>query len=108
MKRAGFLPWRESRPNCGKQLVRLEIQLESQLNVARVPCIRKLSKSTQVACGNTQLLTRVCRRDACVRVRELSVIEDVEAFKPKLRANGLAHLEVLEDGEVPLVDSGSA
>ena len=79
MRPVGFL---EREPNCQLQLAR-EVRLPGNL-----------SKSTARKVG--------------VRRIEIRRVEGVERFRPELRLQSLFNREVLEDGDIPVLLTGTA
>src|SRR5579859_2324089 len=72
---------------------RLEVELASELQLARIASTGDLARTTGIAAGEWS--PGGWRRQGVVHVCPLGVVEDVEALKPQLDARVFCEVEVL-------------
>src|SRR5258705_9238376 len=91
--------------NCrGSERARLEVQLKPKLERPRITGARDLSEVVRVQSHTARLSGRNARRHR----GKLRVVEEVETFEAKLGPHLLPDVRVLENGEIPIVDSRPA
>ena len=84
---------------------RLEVELASELQLARIACADNLSGAGCI--GTAERVSSLRRIQVDVDIAPLRVIEDVVGLKPELIASVLGEVKVLEERHVEVRDSGA-
>src|SRR5262249_36747965 len=84
----------------------LEGKLQRHLNLPRIA--RRCELAARPARGRSYWAVRVGRRNACADAEPLRMVEDVEELGAVLQLDPLSELEILEQREIEVGESGAA